>query len=163
MRHITVEAMTAGRKPVATAIKKLRNTDQRCRINPNEPKSEAMSLIPPDDLKDEEKRIWKTEAPGLVLAGILTNLDKQIFKRYCIKVAEYERFRRLVEEEGDTYYTPSGQWKPNPHVAMMDKAFDYSLKIGSLLGTDPSSRTRISVTKPQENDEWSFFDSKRMS
>ena len=149
--------MVAGRKPTPTAIKELRGTAQPCRVNKDEPKSDPMDLSVPKGLRADEKKIWLTEAPGLSAAKILTELDRATFRRYCIVSAEYERLRELVKKEGDTYHTPSGQWKENPHVAMRDRAFDRSERLASLFGKNPSSRTRLSIPEEKEDDPWNDF------
>ena len=49
----------AGRKPLPTAIKKLKGTLQKCRTNPHEPQPEGDLVDPPEYTADGAKQAWR--------------------------------------------------------------------------------------------------------
>ncbi|MCP3849352.1 MAG: phage terminase small subunit P27 family, partial [Gammaproteobacteria bacterium] len=67
--------MTAGRKPVPTALKLIKGTDQPCRINDKEPKPKSDNIKMPVGMSADAKKHWKQVSKQLKEAGILTNLD----------------------------------------------------------------------------------------
>ena len=49
----------AGRKPLPTAIKKLKGTLQKCRTNPHEPQPAGDLVDPPEYMADGAKQAWR--------------------------------------------------------------------------------------------------------
>ncbi len=60
----------------------------------------ALTEVPPAParLGSEAAKVWQSEAPQLVGAGLLTPLDMHAFARYCLVYALWSKQARHMEE-----------------------------------------------------------------
>ena len=72
----------AGRKPLPTAIKKLKGTLQKCRINPHEPQPAGDLVDPPEYMAEGAQQAWRyaiTNSPP----GLSSALDGAVLERWA--------------------------------------------------------------------------------
>ena len=97
----------------------------------------------PTWLHAEAKREWRRLAPKLHELGLLTELDRALFAAYCEAYAEVWRLTRAIDEHGFTQTTKRGTPRPQPEVAMRDKAMRRMVDFGKNFGMTPQTRERL--------------------
>jgi len=140
----------AGRRPLPSAIKKLRGTDQPCRMNENEPDPEPLPPDPPSHLSKEAKKYWKETFKLLAGVGVLPEMDGDTLSLYCETKAKWVYAKKQLEKDGLVIIAQSGFPVQNPWLQICNKAFDQMMKILTEFGMTPSSRTRIKVELPEK-------------
>ena len=79
-----------GRKPKPTALKIIKGTARKHRMNDKEPKPEtAKKQAPPGWLNVDAKKEWKRLIAELTDNGIVTNLDLSMLAALCQLWGEY--------------------------------------------------------------------------
>lgn len=145
-----------GPRPRPTKLKILRG-ERKDRINDNEPTPEACIPDAPTCLPAEGKREWDRIAKELHALGILTRCDRGILTTYCRAWARLVRASAEVEKRGIIIKGPNGGQYQNPWENVANKAAEQVAKFGSMLGLDPTSRTRIRVDASKRDDFESFL------
>ena len=114
----------------------------------------------PEWLSETASQVWdrvmRTQAPGVILAA-----DPDVLTAYCeavatLKQAQFEIRKAIVEQGGLTVETERG-WVTNPAVNIAFKASAEIRHLGSLLGLNPASRSRINAIAPgndNDADNW---------
>ena len=97
----------------------------------------------PTWLHAEAKREWRRLAPKLYELGLLTELDRSSFAIYCECWAEVWALTRAIDENGFTQTTKRAAARPQPEVAMRDKAMRRLVDIGKNFGLTPQTRERL--------------------
>lgn len=148
----------AGRKPLPTNLKVLRNTAQPCRMNENEPKVPACKIEMPDGLSDMEQRHWQLVSRDLEECGILTKIDVHAFKLYCNLYATWENANDNLKKYGSVIKDKRGVPCLSPYFQISMKAMDKMLNFLREFGMTPSSRTKVIVTTDlNPSDEMAMF------
>lgn len=129
---------------VPTEIKRLRGTDQPCRLIPNEPQPpDALSLEPPDCLSATQRGLWTqiiTDAPP----HLLRTVDVGVLLQY---VVARDLFTRATEElNRDGYIQLHKNRKTvHPAVYVLNSQAVTMRQCEQELGFTPASRTRINT------------------
>ena len=156
------EARVAGRRPLPTAIKKLKGTAQKCRTNQSEPKIVASCPEPPAFLGEIARAEWQHKAPLLAKMGVLTEADNTALAAYCV---QFERFVRAEERLSNgeyTEFTTNGNEIARALVGVSNRAAELMKKFLVVFGLTPSSRTRIAANpEGSKSSEWEDFGGKR--
>ena len=139
-----------GPPPKPTKLKLLKGEKNKDRINQNEPQPEVKVLPCPSHLKEEAKRYWNQEAPRLYQLGLLTEVDGGAFELLCVAWAEWQEYTELVEKNGIAIRTPNGSLQLSPAAVLKDRAYERYRRMCLEFGMTPSSRSRISVSKPHK-------------
>ena len=90
--------MARPRKP--TALKKLRGTLRKCRVNPNEWTPPVGAPEMPATFKRDARREWLRVVPMLLDAGLISNYDGSTLEAYCEAYQEWKDAARIVAKEG---------------------------------------------------------------
>lgn len=154
-----------GRKPKPTVMKMLHGNPGKRPINKKEPKFKGAPICPswlPIEAKIEWKRIW-VQVKDIEL---LKAVDQQVLAAYCMSFARWRSAEETVTKEGQTVreydITKDGTivrhpltmepiYKTKRHPATIiakDEKMAMS-KLASLMGFDPSSRSRIQAGDSQ--------------
>lgn len=132
-----------GRKPKPTALKELAGNPGKRALNKNEPKfSELKSVETPEWMPELAATMWETVLPELLANKVLTIPDLHNVEAFCMA---YQRWREAQEDvtlNGIVIKTENSVIK-NPAVTVVNEASVQMMKFGSLLGLDPSSRSRL--------------------
>jgi P27 family predicted phage terminase small subunit len=149
----------AGRKPLPVAVKKIKGTLQKCRVNPNEPRPVGKLGDPPEYMSDIAKEAW-TYAVQNAPSGLLSSLDASVLERWANCAGLYREALAKINRSGVAgmiIKTPSGILRRSP---LMDVIRDLALEMKgyeSEMGFTPASRSKVSVSQSQsENsaDPW---------
>ena len=147
-----------GRKPLPTAIKKIKGTLQPCRTNRNEPRSNKTLGAAPDYMSESAKEAWHyaaTNAP----TGLLSALDGAVLERWANCSGMYREALSKINRAGVSgmiIKTPSGILRRSP---LMDVIRDLALEMKGYeteMGFTPAARSRVSVQPPTDTgqDPW---------
>lgn len=150
----------AGRPATPTKIKKLKGTDQPCRILKNEINPAHITLpSPPDWLHDYAKDEWYIVTQELEALQILSKMDLSMLATYCHQIATIrEATQQLVTSGFDMVLeTPNGALQPNPLLGIINKSTDVALKIAGQFGFTPAARTRIGAPGVKQKDPFDEF------
>lgn len=154
----------AGRKPTPTAMKLLHGNPGKRPINKKEPKFSGVPICPTwlaPTAKTEWKRIWTSVKE----MDLLRATDQMVLASYCQSFARWQSAEKIVDREGQTVNEPivgkslaeNGDpkilgYKTKRHPATIiakDEKMAMS-KLASLMGFDPSSRSRVQVPDGKE-------------
>lgn len=148
-----------GRKPLPAAIKKVKGTLQKCRINPHEPRPPRLLGEPPDYMSDVAKEAWRYAIENAPL-GLLSSLDAAVLERWANCAGLYREALAKINRAGVAgmiIKTPSGILRRSP---LMDVIRDLALEMKgyeSEMGFTPASRSRVTLSAEaaDERDPWS--------
>ena len=152
--------MPQGRNPIPTKLKILQGNPGKRPLNMDEP--EPTRCIPkmPAWLKafPVAKEEWKREAKILDEMGVLTVADSGALGLRSYLASQSQSLAIDIEVEGmliDLHVmTRTGdiarvQSKPNPKATQLKNILSEYRQLGSLLGLDPSSRSKLKADNPK--------------
>ena len=142
----------AGRKPLPTAIKKLKGTLQKCRTNPHEPQPEGNLVDPPEYMADGAKQAWRyaiESAPE----HLLRRLDMSVLEVWSCAADLYRKAQIGIIKTGLLIKAPNtGVPMQSPYLAIANKQAQIMTKAAVEMGFTPASRTRITLPTEVAND-----------
>lgn len=144
---------TRGRKPKPTAKKKLEGNPGKRKLNEQEPQPVVMIPDPPDHFEGVALDEWTRITLELQTLRLVSNIDRASLVAYCQAWADYVKACDTVEEEGEVITSEKGGLYQNPWVSIKNSAMDRMVRISSEFGMTPSSRSRLKVETPTEDDE----------
>jgi P27 family predicted phage terminase small subunit len=148
----------SGRKPLPVAVKNVKGTLQKCRLNPHEPRPTGVLGEPPDYMSDIAKEAWRyavVNAP----AGLLSSLDAAVLERWANCAGLYREALGKINRAGVAgmiVKTPSGILRRSP---LMDVIRDLAMEMKgyeSEMGFTPASRSRVQIAQEAQrtDDPW---------
>lgn len=157
--------MRGGNNKLPPNVHDLRGTARKDRMNPDEPKLDGkLPTTPPEWLAPMAKRHYRK------LAGILwwlTDADADKLALYCQAYARYREYTKLLGSL-DLDHEVFKEWEVKDVVLILNSlpirlrdAETAMRGLGSELGMDPVSRTRIHAKKPGEVDTFDQWENKR--
>jgi P27 family predicted phage terminase small subunit len=149
--------MGRGRKPKPTEVKKLEGNPGKRALNHKEPKPEIGIPECPPHLKNAARKEWARVTRELIKLKILTLVDRAALVAYCQAWEDYVNACKELEKEGAVIISDKGGAYQNPWVSIKNSAMDRMVRISSEFGMTPSSRTRIKVEAPDEDDAMAKF------
>ena len=150
----------AGRKPKPTKLKLLQGNPGRRPINKNEPEPRPGIPRIPKWLKAHPTAVkeWRREAKILNEMGVLTlaeegDLAMRVYLNCQIQelAAEIKDEGRVItivqlNKDGEEVITAT---KTNPKCIQLKNLITEYRQLGSLLGLDPSSRSKLKTDRPK--------------
>jgi len=138
-----------GRKPKPIEIKKLEGNPGKRPLNQNAPQPPiSIAHQPPGHLDKIARAEWVRLADELAELDLLTSWDWATFATYCEAYSLWVRARKKLEAEGYVLEMGAKNYQaPSPWVAIMTQARRDVVRIGGLLGLNPSERSRLNVKK----------------
>ena len=153
----------SGRRPLPTAVKKLRGNPGKRKLNPAEPKPPTSEPDMPRGLSKVAAAEWKSIVPELKLLGVLTRVDGKALAAYCHCFARWFEAEKELEKLGIIVEEPilggpindreivGYRYKRNPAVSISNDALRLMRAYLVEFGMTPSSRTRIRIEKPDDD------------
>lgn len=140
-----------GRKPKPTAQRIANGNAGHRAINKSEPDFDHVTNIePPVWLPDTAQDMWQHIMPQLLSQGILRMTDLHNVEAFCMAYHRWRQAEDDVTKNGVVVTGAMGGPIKNPALTAVSEAKKQMIQFGSLLGLDPSSRTRLIGKKPPE-------------
>lgn len=146
-----------GRKPKPSAIKELEGNPGKRAINTQEPKPESVIPSCPPHLIGPARTEWKRITKELEKLKIISLIDKAALSGYCIAYADVIKATNKIKKQGEVIISEKGGLYQNPWVSIRNSAIDRMVKIAAEFGMTPSSRSRVKVKTPTEEDKMEDF------
>lgn len=142
-----------GRKPQPVELKILRGNPGKRPIPTDTPR--PVTDIPrcPSHLKNEARREWRRITRELADMGVLARADRAALEMYCVIYARW----RTAEERLEADYqlvatTDKGYEHIGGYLVVANKCVQQMKALLTEFGATPSSRARVRVEKPKEED-----------
>lgn len=149
--------MTRGRKPKPTETKKLEGNPGKRALNNQEPLPDVAAPECPPHLEGEARNEYKRITAELVKLKILSEVDRAALVAYCQAWGDYVRATKEIKKEGEVLYSDKGNAYINPWKNIQTSAMDRMLRFSAEFGMTPSSRSRIKVETPTEEDKMTGY------
>lgn len=147
-----------GRKPTPTALKLVRGNPGKRPINDAEPAPPVTDdLTCPEWLSAPAQEHWPAMAEQLRAAGLLTNIDHAALGLYCEAFARWKDANEKVVKLGAVVKSAHGYPIPSPYLQVANQAYAQMTRLLSEFGMTPSSRSRVTVTKPDPTAQYAKF------
>lgn len=135
-----------GRPMLPSNLKILKGTDQKCRMNENEPKPEIEAPDAPEFLNAVALAEWNRLVPELVKLGILAKIDSTTLAAYCATFARWVEAEGMLMSEGSVIETSNGNIIQSPWVGIANTALGHMRKFLTEFGMSPASRSKVIAT-----------------
>ena len=152
----------SGRRPLPTAVKRLRGNPGKRKLNAKEPRVPSSDPAMPQDLPAAARSEWKRIVPELRIIGVLTSIDRAALAAYCHAYARWfeaekqvKRLGIIVKEPVLLMGVPTGyhRYKKNPAVTISESAMKIMKSFLVEFGMTPSSRSRVRIDKPEADED----------
>lgn len=151
-----------GRKPKPTKLKLIEGNPGRRPLNQDEPKPalEALCPDPPEHLGEVAQQEWRRVSEELHRLGLLTRVDSTALAAYCQSYERWVQAERAIAKVGLLTKTTGGNAVQNPLIGIANRSMELMYRFLVEFGMTPSSRSRIRVSKGDEdaggvlNGEW---------
>ena len=133
-----------GRKPKPTAKKQLAGNPGKRALNTSEPKFSTITHIdPPEWLSDRAATMWRMLIPELLREHVVALTDLHNVEAFCTAYDKWRMAEAAVQQFGIVVESAQGSPMKNPALTAANESMRQLVTFGSLLGLDPSSRSRI--------------------
>ena len=150
----------SGPRPSPHALKVLRGTTRKDRLNPEEPQP-SRAVEKPATLSQQASEIWDRLAPVVLDMGTLTAADVPAFARLCELQATSEMASGQKRAEGFAPFVLSEDYNGAPvvkiHAALkLERETATAIRpFYDYFGMTPTGRARIRVPeRKQPKDDW---------
>jgi len=156
----------SGKRPLPTAIKKLRGNPGHRAINDAEPAPANGAPDIPQGLSELAIAEWNSIVPQLEHLGVLSNIDGKALGAYCECYAEWVQAKKEVTDRGilirEIVYDKNGKeignkLRRNPAIPVKNDALKLMKAFLIEFGLTPASRARLHIVKPAEPDEMDLY------
>ena len=142
-----------GRPPKPKEAKVLSGTFRKDREpidNPMEAVGFTKTPEPPASLQGRmASKKWTEIAEHLIESDVLKSTDLDVLESYCLAWELMVRADAELEKDGLTVTSPMGTVSKNPAATILASAQAEHRQLSTLLGLNPSARTRINVSKKE--------------
>ncbi|MBN1807196.1 MAG: phage terminase small subunit P27 family [Sedimentisphaerales bacterium] len=146
-----------GRSRKPTKRLKLHGTYREDRRYVDEPTPEVGIPRRPKFLTGEARKEWERIAPLLAKMKCLTEWDRSLLTAYCFEWGLYVQLCRKVKFKDLTMDTINSNKIQNPLLTARNRALKNFKEIATEFGLTPSSRTRLSVSKADDENPFRAF------
>ena len=156
----------SGRRPLPTAVKKLRGNAGKRKLNDAEPKPAPGDPDMPKNLSAEAAAEWHLIVPELRQLGVLTKIDGKALAAYCHAYARWMEAEAEISRVGILVAEPifglgdrllGVKYKKNPAVTVSEAAMKLMKSFLVEFGMTPSSRSRVRIAPPTDEDPLDSF------
>lgn len=149
--------MTRGRKPKPTEQKKLEGNPGKRTLNNKEPQPDVAIPECPPHLEGEARKEYQRITAELIKLKIISEVDRAALVAYCQAWGDYVRATKEIKKEGEVLYSDKGNAYINPWKNIQTSAMDRMLRFSAEFGMTPSSRSRIKVETPTDEDKMTGY------
>lgn len=137
----------AGRKK-PTALKRAEGNPGKRPLPKGEP-APTGKAVAPKSLTPKARTVWRRLAPKLDALGVLTDIDVEVFERYCETQVRWRVLNRWLQ----THENCEGVMRIHAKATLANRLSLEMLKFECEFGMTPASRTRIAVSAPRGETE----------
>ena len=144
-----------GRPPKTKRQRELNGNAGKRPINDSEPDfTEAVNneLECPKWIGNYGKEMWKRIVPEVQKAGIICVTDIHNIEVFCAAYNNWRLAQLELATDGITSINSEGTRSKHPAATVANESARQMVTFGSLLGLDPSSRTRLIGSSGQKED-----------
>jgi P27 family predicted phage terminase small subunit len=138
-------------------MKQLEGNPGKRALNKREPKVESKIPACPNHLKGAARTEWNTLTKELHALGLISNVDRAALAICCTAWADYVKASNKLVKQGEVIISEKGGMYQNPWVAIKKRSMDQVIKFYAEFGMTPSSRSRVKVDAPDEEDKMTAF------
>jgi P27 family predicted phage terminase small subunit len=148
-------------------LKKLQGNPGKRKLNDREPKPQPGDPDMPRGLSAAAAEEWRAIVPELRALGVLTKLDGKALAAYCHAYARWMEAEAEIQRVGIVVQEPiwdlhtnrllGVKFKKNPAVTISETAQKIMKSFLVEFGMTPSSRSRVRIEKPTEDDPMDAF------
>ena len=140
-----------GRRPVPTALKKLRGNPGKRHLPKND--AQPRKGIPhcPQHIQGEGRREWRRVVGELASCGLMTYVDRAALAAYCQAWDRWVMAEDVLRSAGVLIKTPTGMLVQSPMLAVANHAMNQMRAFLCEFGMTPAARTRIKAEFPEED------------
>lgn len=104
----------------------------------------ALSVVPPAPkwLPHHGKVEWRRVLPQLIEGRKIAGHELGTVEAYCLAVATMRAAEAIVQRDGMTYMSPSGDTKRRPETTILKENIEASRRLANELGLTPASRSK---------------------
>ena len=156
--------MSKGRKKTSDASKRLRGTDQPCRMDGELiPMATATTLPKAKGLKGTAKKLYQLVGTELASKGLLDVVNLDLLVAYCREMALYQDLMKDLETEGVIIKvaTKTGTiTQINPKRKVAENALVAAKTLAAEFGLSPASRARVAamIAGIQKKDDFADYE-----
>ena len=156
--------MAKGRKKTSDETKRLRGTDQPCRMDGATVPVLATAVLPKaKGLKGTAKKLYQVVGTELASKGLLDVVNLDLLLAYCREMALYKDMMKELETEGYTVKvaTKNGSiTQINPKRKIAENALITAKTLAAEFGISPASRARVAamIAGIQKKDDFADFE-----
>ena len=156
--------MAKGRKKTSDASKRLRGTDQPCRMDGElVPMAPATTLPKAKGLKGTAKKLYQLVGTELASKGLIDAVNIDLLVAYCREMALYQDMMKDQETEGYTIEVPTKTGsitQVNPKRKIAENALVAAKTLASEFGLSPASRARVAamIAGIQKKDDFADYE-----
>lgn len=89
--------------------------------------------------------------------GVIAKVDRAVLAAYCTAYKDYVKADNKLKRQGEVIIYESGNVAQNPWVGIKNRAIEKMVKIAAEFGMTPSSRARLEVEAPTEENEMAAY------
>lgn len=134
-------------------MKELNGNAGKRPLNKKEPKPKSVIPQCPNHLDGSARTEWKRITIELHALGMISNVDRAALAICCTAWADYVKACNKLKKEGEVIVSDKGGLYQNPWMAIKKRSMEQIAKFYAEFGMTPSSRSRVRVEKPDDQDE----------
>ena len=146
-----------GRKPKPTELKILEGNPGKRALPAGEPKPQPVAPTMPRGLPPLARKFWREHAPKLEALGILTEVDGPAFAMAALHYALAREAAQAIKDEGLVGVDINGLKRKHPLLQVLRDNSGAFRQWCAEFGLTPSSRSRLSIPEPAEEDDFFGF------
>ena len=138
-------------------MKRLAGNPGHRALNKKEPKLQSVIPDCPSHLTGVARMEWDRITNELHAVNLISRLDMAALAAYCSAYGDYTKACHKLAREGEVIITERGDPKQNPWARIKKSSIDQLVKIAAEFGMTPSSRARVKMDAPSEEDIMASF------
>ena len=142
-----------GTIPKPQALKKIQGTYRPDRDSGIDNSLSDKKPTCPSWLDTKAKSEWRRMSKELYDAGLLKYIDRAALAAYCQAWGRWQAAEELVNEKGLLIKTTNGNIIQSPAVGIANVAMRDMMKVLKEFGMTPASRSRLTVDKPEKEED----------
>ena len=155
-----------GRNKLPDSVKKMRGSDQPCRMSGDSAFSLATEIVVPTYLTADAKKAFKSVAQRLMANRLLSDLDYEAVELYAINYARCVKAEKMIKQQGEVVLIKDEdgnliKQEENVWLKVQRESIKVINNVGAQFGFSPISRVKLAALlkeKEVEKDDFSDFE-----